>query len=172
MTISANEWITSLAIVSSQGSLEIIERDPFCARLFGPKGPICLNTFYCTPVGTTVVDMIVPLGCAEPDQALDRWIARISPKLFNVHVAAKDSDDGTLIEARTTLVADGLTIECFDRALSLLVAGAMEVQNQLGSVRNDGSRGPTSIHRQPPEAPRTTSRSNSDSQGHLFAGYL
>jgi hypothetical protein len=130
VTIDTNDRIAAVATVVTDGDLEILERNPFTARL----GKIMLQTFVFEPAGITVVELFVPVARTTASAKLDRWMARVAPKLFNVHVAAHDIDEATFIEARSSLIADGLTVEILDRALALLVAGAHAVTEDLRSV--------------------------------------
>jgi hypothetical protein len=177
MAIEMNERIAALATVVTDGDLEVLKREPFAARLGGPGAPTVLETFVFEPVGVTVVDLYISVARVMGAAEVDYWIARVSPHLFNVHVAARDIDDVTFVEARSTLVADGLTIETLSATLALLNIGAGAVAEQLQQMMQERSVGVATTNTSPSSPPSVVTpmpqRPTHTATGPVaFAGYL
>jgi hypothetical protein len=134
MSLSTNEWIASVASVATEGRIDIHSRDPFEAVV----GGLHLQSFFCESAELTVLDMFVPIAEIAPSPEIDHWIARIAPKLFNVHVAIRELNRVTVVEVRSTLIADRLTVEGLQQAIVLLRIGVDEVRGELGSVLKPG----------------------------------
>lgn len=169
MAIDTNDRIAAVATVVTDGKIEVLNRNPFTARL----GGIMLQTFVFEPADVTVVELFVPVARVVASAELDRWIARVAPKLFNIHVAARDIEDSTFVEVRSALIADGITVEVFDRALALLAIGAKGVTEELHSLLHPVSQsaptspsGPSAVSELPARGGRPVSHPVA------FAGYL
>ena len=133
MSVDVNERIAAVATIATDGEIEILRRDPFAAKLQGPGCPIMMQTFIFEPAAITVVELVLPVAQIAESTQVDRWIARVAPRLFNVHVAAREIDSCTYVEARSSLVADDLTVTILGQSIMLLAVGAEAIAQELQS---------------------------------------
>jgi len=134
MGVEISELVAAVATVATGGNLEVLRRDPLVARIDGPDGPIGLQVFTSGPVGVAVVELFMPVAKVAATGPIDGWIARASSRLFNVHVEVRDLEDVSVVEARSSIVAEGLSVEVLDRCLALLVVGARIVAGELNDM--------------------------------------
>ena len=168
MAIKMNDRVAALVTVVTDGNLEVLKQDPFAARFDG----IMLQTFLFEPAGITVVELSVPVARVRPTAGIDHWIARVAPKLFNVHVAAHDIEDATFIEVRSSLIADGLTVDVLERAIALLATGANAVTGDLQAALGPqpaATPGPPPVAINGSAMPTPAAAASAPS---VFAGYL
>src|SRR5690242_1855856 len=116
MTAAPHDRVVAVATVATDGEVKILDHSPLTAAI-GPGGRIMMQLFEFEPASTIVVELFIPVARVRCNAELDRWLARMSLELFNVHVAARDVEDATFVEARSSLLADGLTVQTFQRAL-------------------------------------------------------
>lgn len=121
MGVEINELVAAVATVASGGNLEVLERDPLLARIDGPDGPIGLQVFASGPAGIAVVELFVPVAKVCATAPIEGWIARASRRLFNVHVSVRDLEGVSVVEARSSIVAAGLSVEVLDRHLATMI---------------------------------------------------
>jgi len=178
--VEISTMVAAMATVATKGRLEILEAKPLVARIGGPEGVIGLEVFESGPGEIAVVDLFVPIAAVSTTASIDAWMARATMKLFNVHVGARELEGMTFVEARSTIVADGLSVEVLERCLGLLVVGARIAAGELNEILD-----PSAIALglcaqvgtdQPcvtPPAPATPSRATgSGAPRVLTAGYL
>jgi len=182
MAVEISELVAAVATVVAAGEINVLERDPLTACIDTPDGPIGLQVFTSSPTGTSVVELFMPVVKVSTTAPIDGWIARATYRLFNVHVGVRDLEGVSVVEARSSIVADGLTVEVLDRCLALLVIQARTVAGELNDLLGAAASAPCTgglagadQSRQTPPAP-TASPSPSLSAttgGHvLTAGYL
>jgi hypothetical protein len=174
VAIDTNGKVAAFATAVSDGDLEVFNQEPFAARLGSPGVPTMLETFLFEPAGILVIDLYVPVARVAPTAEVDRFLARLAPDLFNVHVAARDMNGATFVEARTSMVAEGLTMEAFAASLALLGVGAATVASRLHAlVTPEGGFGrlpsPASAA---PSDPSPAEAGGSIGAPAAFAGYL
>jgi len=124
----------------------------------------------------------MPVVKVSTTAPIDGWIARATHRLFNVHMGVRDLEGASVVEARSSIIADGLTVEVLDRCLALLVIQARIVAGELNELLGTAGSAPCTgglagSHHSPqtPPAPSASpSLSPSATPGGLVltAGYL
>ena len=175
ITLSPNDRVAAVITVVSDGNLEVLRRDPFTAKVMTPAAPpVLVQTFPFDPTDSAIVELSVLLALdAGPNPSLDQWIARIPVKLFNVHVAARDTDQGTIVEARSSVVLEGLTVNSFAFSLGLLLMAADDITGELKPlVRRLAAASSVDVASPASPAPATTVPSPVSVPRAAFDGYL
>lgn len=135
-----NEMVAAVVRVACKGNVEVVREAPLGANVRVPDGWVWVEVFVPETVEQlAVLEMSVPVASVRSSGPLEAWIARAPTRLFNVHLAAIDVDEGTLITVRSSLLAHNLEVATVQGCLQLLMLGAHEVKaelDQLAGVSN------------------------------------